>query len=52
MLFPGPNGHDLGLIVDGDAQVDEDRISATPAWAVLHRPALEEVRRLAPFGPV
>jgi hypothetical protein len=40
MLFPGPTGHDLSLIVDGDALVDGDRIEVTPTWAVLHRPAL------------
>jgi hypothetical protein len=40
MLFPGATGQDLSLIVDGDAEVDGDRIRVTPTWAVLHRPAL------------
>jgi hypothetical protein len=40
MLFPGPTGSDLSLIVDGDARVDGDRIEVTPTWAVLHRPAM------------
>jgi hypothetical protein len=40
LLFPGPTGRDLSLIVDGDALVDGDRIEVTPTWAVLHRPAL------------
>jgi hypothetical protein len=40
MLFPGPTGHDLSFIVDGDALVDGDRIEVTPTWAVLHRPAM------------
>ena len=40
MLFPGATGADMSLIVDGDAQVDGDRITVTPTWAVLHRPAL------------
>ena len=43
MLFPGPTGHDLSLIVDGDARVDGDRIELSPTWAVLHRPALGDV---------
>ena len=40
MLFPGTNGAEFSLIVDGDAQIDGDRIAVTPTWAVLHRPAL------------
>ena len=40
MLFPGPSGQELRLIVDGDAVVDGDRIEVRPTWAVLHRPAL------------
>jgi hypothetical protein len=40
MLFPGPSGAELSLIVDGDAAVEGDRIAVTPSWAVLHRPAL------------
>lgn len=40
LLFPGVNGADFSLIVDGDARVDGDRIEVTPTWAVLHRPAL------------
>ena len=40
LLFPGPSGSEMSLIVDGDAQVDGDRIQITPTWAVLHRPAL------------
>ena len=41
MLFPGTDGAEFSLIVDGDAQVDGDRIAVTPTWAVLHRPALD-----------
>jgi len=40
MLFPGPSGSEMSLIVDGTAEVDGDRIAITPTWAVLHRPAL------------
>jgi hypothetical protein len=40
LLFPGPTGHEMSLIVDGEAQVDGDRIAITPTWAVMHRPAL------------
>lgn len=40
LLFPGSTGEDFSLIVDGDAEVDGDQITVTPAWAVLHRPAL------------
>ena len=40
MVFPGASGQNFSLIVDGDAHVDGNRISVTPTWAVLHRPAL------------
>lgn len=40
LLFPGPTGHDMSLIVDGDAAVDGDSIAITPTWAVMHRAAL------------
>jgi hypothetical protein len=40
LLFPGPTGQDLSLIVDGDALVVGDHLEVTPTWAVLHRPAL------------
>jgi hypothetical protein len=42
LLFPGPTGREMSLIVDGDAEVDGDRIVITPTWAVMHRPALPE----------
>jgi len=40
LLFPGPTGHAMSLIVDGDAAVDGDLVRIKPTWAVLHRPAL------------
>lgn len=40
LLFPGPTGSDMSLIVDGDARVIGDHVEVTPTWAVLHRPAL------------
>jgi hypothetical protein len=40
MLFPGPSGREMSLIVDGDATVDGDQLTVTPTWAVMHRPAL------------
>jgi hypothetical protein len=42
MLFPGPSGRDMSLIVDGDATVDRDQLTVTPTWAVMHRPALQQ----------
>jgi hypothetical protein len=40
LLFPGPTGRDMSLIVDGDATLEDEQIRITPTWAVMHRPAL------------
>ena len=40
LLFPGPTGEELSLIVDGAATVTDDQVAVAPTWAVLHRPAL------------
>ncbi|MCX6520711.1 MAG: pyridoxamine 5'-phosphate oxidase family protein [Actinobacteria bacterium] len=40
LVFPGPDGEAMSLIVDGDATVTGDRVEVRPTWAVLHRPAL------------
>lgn len=40
MLFPGTSGEEFSLIVDGDASVNDGRLTVAPTWAVLHRPAL------------
>lgn len=40
MVFPHPDAGGYSLIIDGDAQVRDERIVFTPSYAVLHRPAL------------
>lgn len=40
MVFPPAAPHAFSLIVDGDARVEGDVVRITPAWAVLHRPAI------------
>ncbi len=37
LLFPPPSGETLALLVDGTAQVDDQQVSFTPTWAVLHQ---------------
>jgi hypothetical protein len=40
LAFPGADGEQYSLIVDGDARVVDAHVEVTPTWAVLHRPAL------------
>lgn len=40
LIFPGPTGRDMSLIVDGEAEIDGGQVRIIPTWAVMHRPAL------------
>ena len=37
LLFPPPWGETMALLVDGTAQVDDQKVSFTPSSAVLHQ---------------
>ena len=37
LLWPAPAEEEMALIVDGSAIVDDQRVTVTPTWAVLHQ---------------